>query len=57
MKDIGKKKIKKILYKYGLHQYLRKAQSDLQSLLKQITWDYFWSDQAIFGWTRFPFLE
>ena len=40
MKYIGKKK--KL---YNLH----KAQSDLQSPLKQITGDYFWSDQAIFG--------
>ena len=25
-------KIEEMLYKYGLHQYLRKAQQDLQSL-------------------------
>ena len=35
MKDIcKKKKIEKMLYKYGLHQYLRKAQQDLHSLCK-----------------------
>ena len=50
MKDIGKKKIKKILYKYGLHQYLRKAQSDLQSLL--VKPGYFWLNKVPFPLIR-----
>ena len=57
MKDIGKNYFLKFLCKFGFHRYLRKAQSDVQSLLKQITCDFFWSHQAIFGWKRFPFLE
>ena len=36
MKDICKKTIWENLYKYGLHQYLRKAQQDLHSLVTKL---------------------